>query len=198
MKIIKLKHIIMLFLCFECMYSMSQSFKDESNIQSKKTFQNSLNNTCEKDLDSIIILYSPFNVDTLNPFYLKYYKKNIYVYKFVYDYQNDSCYYCYCDTISERNMISFFENKIKQFYISKTEKVVLKEIKNKYHGEIPILRIRGFKNGESILLEDLIMYRGAIYNPKFIEFINWMLDVASMSCGSGYNEAKWPAEQITP
>jgi hypothetical protein len=173
--------------CIQC----PNLLKRCQTFNQKKTFQNSLNNTCKNKIDSIIILYSPFDIDTLDLLYLKYYKKNIYVYKFVYDSQNDSCYYCYCDTIRERNIIRFFKNNIKQFYISKTEKVVLKEIENKYHGDIPILGVRGYKNGESILLEYLIMYREATYNPKFIEFINWILDVGSISCGSGYNEAKW-------
>lgn len=114
--------------------------------------------------DSIIVNY--WKSTEANEYHFSYTKEKIEI---------RSAYFNFEKSINEVRITQQFLRFINQFYIDKTEKIILsKEEEPAPVSDYPIISVLGYLNGKKIIEEKTKIYSNVEFNPQFLEFYEFL------------------------
>ena len=161
---IKISVIIILFVhCSqrrEKQFSLPEEKKDTISTDHKSI---SISYTIE--YDSIIIAY--WKSTEANKYYFKYSNDKV---------QITSEYSSFNRQLTDTLIIDKFKNYVVAFYVEKRDQIDYGPIDQPYIEEAnyPMIKAQGFKKGKEIFNKETILYGNIKFNPKFIEFYEFL------------------------
>lgn len=83
----------------------------------------------------------------------------------------NSIYFNFEKSVNDEFTTSQFSSYINQFYLDKTEKIILsKKEEPAPVSDYPVIAIVGYLKGKRVIEEKTTLYSNVEFNPKFIEF----------------------------
>ncbi|WP_310103379.1 hypothetical protein [Algoriphagus sp. 4150] len=115
-------------------------------------------------VDSIVVNY--WKNTEANEYHFSYTKEKIEI---------RSAYFNFEKNVNEVRITQQFLRFINQFYIDKTEKIILsKEEEPAPVSDYPVISVLGYLNGKKIIEEKTNIYSNIKFNPQFLEFYEFL------------------------